>query len=486
MKKIVVRLVALCSLVLLVSCGGGGGDSTTTTISGNGINNAGQSPPVSLNPLPVQNDNNLLVRVDDGPKSFQLLPNANILYATVKVCHPVSGLCVDIDHVQVDTGSVGLRVLASKVKSLNLPPVEISSSAAFLASLNPQPPNNQVLNTWECFPFVIGGLWGANAKAVVGLGRQLTSPVAVQLIEDETDPAKAMQSPADCTAKADGNILSSAGALGSNGILGVGSTNLDCGATCQAGSYTTFVQYYGCLPGAIAIGKCDSAAKVDANVQVSNPISALVDPGQLPSNNRFNNGLVLVMPAVTNPGAATASGELIFGVDTIFSSSSALSSNTVPPAAKKVMLGADPINHLDSYLNITTQLVLGPTPQIFNGSYLDTGTNGMFFNDSSNSIPKCLNSTWYCPKTILNLNAVLSDGGSTSLNQVNLQFQVGNAEAIFSTSNTAFANASGAAPTGSTDFAWGMPFFYGKRVYMSIWDITSFSSPTPWYAWTAL
>jgi hypothetical protein len=62
---------------------------------------------------------------------------------------------------------------------------------------------------------------------------------------------------------------------------------------------------------------------------------------------------------------------------------------------------------------------------------------------------------------------------------------VGNAEALFSTSNTAFSDAAGAAPTGSTSFAWGMPFFYGKRVYMSIWDI---SGPTvaPWYAWTAL
>jgi hypothetical protein len=219
---------------------------------------------------------------------------------------------------------------------------------------------------------------------------------------------------------------------------------------------------------------------VDANLQVSNPISAFTD-------SRFNNGLVLVMPAVTNPGAATASGELIFGVDTIASGSSVLSNNTVPLAGKRVMLGVDPVNNLDSYLNITTQLLRSPSPQIFYGSYLDTGTNGLFFNDSSSvPIPKCNNSTWYCPASTLTLNAVLSDGGSTTLNQVNLQFQVGNAEALFSTSNTAFVDASGAAPVGSTDFAWGMPFFYGKRVYMSIWDITSFGNAAPWYAWTLL
>ena len=479
MYKMLWRLVALSWLALLVSCGGG--ESTTTTISGNGINSLGQSPAVST--LPLQTDNNLLVTVEDGPRGFQLAPNANILYATVTVCSPTdTSKCVNIDHVQVDTGSVGLRVLASAVKSLNLPPVEISSAADFITKQNLLPTDYPVVHTWECFPFVIGGLWGANAKAVVGLGRQTTGPIAVQLIEDETDPAKAMQSPPDCTAKADGKILSSAGALGSNGILGVGSTNLDCGSVCLDGSYAannTFVQYYGCLPGAIAIGKCDTSAKVDANLQVSNPISAFTD-------NRFNNGLVLVMPAVNDPGAATASGELIFGVDTVTSGSSKLSSNTVPSNTKKVMLGVDTSN-IDSYLNITTQLNRGSSPQIFPGSYLDTGTNGLFFNDNSNTpIPKCNNSTWYCPASMLTLNAVLSDGGSTLSNQVALQFQVGNAEALFSTSNTAFGDAAGAAPSSSTDFAWGMPFFYGKRVYMSIWDITSFSSPAPWYAWTGL
>ena len=490
MHKIVWRFGALFLVALLVSCGGGG-DSTTTTISGNGINSLGQSPAVSLNPKPVQTDNNLLVNVEDGPRGFLLLPNANILYATVTVCSPTdTSKCVSIDHVQVDTGSVGLRVLASKVKSLNLPPVEVSSRSDFITSLNLVPADNPVVHTWECFPFVIGGLWGANAKAVVGLGRQFTTPVAVHLIEDETDPTKAMQSPADCTSKADGHILSSAGALGSNGILGVGSTNIDCGFVCLDGSYatnSTFVQYYGCLPGAIAIGKCDTKAKVDANLQVSNPISALVDPGRLPADNRFNNGLVLVMPAVTNPGAASASGELIFGVDTIYGSST-LSNNTVPlnTNTKKVMLGVNPSN-IDAYLNITTQLSRGSNIQTYFGSYLDTGTNGIFFNDNSSApIPKCANSTWYCPTKTLTLNALLSDGGSTSLNVVDLQFQVGNAEGLFSTSNTAFGDAAGAAPGNNTDFAWGMPFFYGKRVYMSIWDITVSGSPAPWYAWTGL
>jgi hypothetical protein len=194
------------------------------------------------------------------------------------------------------------------------------------------------------------------------------------------------------------------------------------------------------------------------------------------------------MPAVTNPGAVSASGELIFGVNTV-SGSGTLSSNMVPVGAKKVMLGVDTAN-MDAYLNITTQLTRGGSVQTFNSSYLDTGTNGLFFTDNSPSpIARCAGSTWYCPTSVLTLDAVLSDGGSTTLNQVGVQFQVGNAEALFSTSNSAFGNAGGAAPTGSTAFAWGMPFFYGKRVYLSIWDLDppfGTSSVPPWYAWTAL
>jgi hypothetical protein len=436
------------------------------------LNNRGQSPAVSTNA--VQTENNLLLSVNDGPQTFQILPNANILYATVKVCHP-NGACVDIDHVQIDTGSVGLRVLASKVKSLNLQPVQISPNPV-------TSPTGPALNAYECYPFVIGGLWGANAYAVVGLGRQSTSLIPVQLIEDDANAA--LQAPANCKAAADNTILSSAGALGSNGILGIGSTNIDCGQTCIYGDYTgTFVQYYGCPPGAASTASCSTTAGVTVDLQMANPISAM-------TNRNYRGGLVMAMPAVTGLGAASANGELIFGVDTVDANAvlaaaavgTSLSNNTRPVNARQVLLGVDS-NNMDAYLNVTTRVTQGGTAQTFASSYLDTGTNGLFFTDPS--IPRCLNSSWYCPQTTLTLNAVLSDGGSTTLNAVDVPFQVGNAEALFSTSNTAFASMSGAAPTGSTAFAWGMPFFYGKRVYLSIWDITGVVV-APWYAWTAL
>jgi hypothetical protein len=449
------RLVALWAVLLLAGCGGGGGgDSTVTTVSGPGLSSLGLSAAVTT-PF-VATHNNLQVVVEDGPRGFTLAPSANILYATVTVCVPGGSPanpaeCQVIDHVQVDTGSVGLRVLASKVKSLNLPRVTLSASG-----------DPVTRNAWECFPFVIGGLWGANAGADVWMGQQVATRIPIQLIED--DPLAALQATPDCIQATDNNVLDSAGALGSNGILGIGSTTLDCGLNCEAGDYTgSFVQYYSCPQGATSGAAC-SAAAIPAALQVYNPVAAL--PAA------YNNGVVLKMPAVTDPGAATATGELIFGLDT-------LSNNSVPLGASKVFLGVDYVNRPDSYLNLTTQ---------FNGvtyfsSYLDTGTNGLFFTDTA--LTRCQGSTWYCPSATLNYSAQLSDGDNPLRTPVSVAFQIANAEALFSTNNTAFSGAAGAAPAGSSAFAWGMPFFYGKQVFLSIWQQAG-SLSGPWVAWAPI
>ena len=77
----------------LLSCGGGGGDL---------------SPPA---PTPTGN-NTVSVIVDQGPLPTTN-PAANTLYTTITVCAPGSSTnCQTIDHIEVDTGSYGLRILA--------------------------------------------------------------------------------------------------------------------------------------------------------------------------------------------------------------------------------------------------------------------------------------------------------------------------------------------------------------------------------------
>jgi hypothetical protein len=200
--------------------------------------------------------------------------------------------------------------------------------------------------------------------------------------------------------------------------------------------------------------------------------------------------VLLKMPAipVNNPGAQTAKGELVLGID----------GSNLPPTAQKVFLGVANTSS-DSYLSIKTQF----NGNTFTNSYLDTGTNGMFFHDVS--IPPCDNLTqasaltvlsyWYCPATTLkNLSASLSDGDVSANPPVVVTFQVANYARLSLTNNTAFSdlagavNSSGPSNTYVADtktFAWGMPFFYGKQVYMSIWQQPG-SLTGPWYAWTAL
>jgi hypothetical protein len=232
---------------------------------------------------------------------------------------------------------------------------------------------------------------------------------------------------------------------------------------------------------------------VQANQQVYNPVATFGQdyPAQ---KKRHNNGVVVVLPMVPFPGASTATGEVIFGIDTSDTDLDA-ANNMRPTTATQVRLGTEPAN--SSYLNITT--TYNETP--VTNSYLDTGTNGLFFSDNSSPlVTVCEGSTWYCPFGSLLKKADLCDGDNSNpplspsplcdasnplRNTVRVFFTLDNAEAMFSTANTAFAGLAGAPPIAGSAFAWGLPFFYGRRVFLSMWRQTSPVS-TPWYAWESL
>jgi hypothetical protein len=421
----------------------------------------------------VQKANNLQVVVDSGPTvtdgfSSSKLFQANILYATVTVCAlgarpagPQPEKCVVIDHVQVDTGSVGLRLLATaKVKQLGLLPIQLDANAT-AGSVAGQ--------AWEYFEFVIGGLWGPTAVADVGLGDQWVSAARVQLIQEDNAHAAIkvakICSPQPCT------TLDSVSSLGSNGILGIGNMPLDCGLTCLGPN----TMYYSCPVEATSATQCNSAS-VGESQQIDNPVFGLP--------NGKNNGVVLALPAVTGLGAGVVLGELIFGIN----SQDTQSDNYLDPAAKRIHLGTDWLNSSESYLNITT-LYDGKS---YSNSYLDTGTNGLFF-DSATVIARC-SPDWYCPKRLLSLPATLTDGDLLRRNQISVTFFVG--DALFTSGYYAFGDLAGPQPTSSavastpySSFSWGLPFFYGKRVFLSNWDLTSQDlqySSGPWYSWSPL
>src|SRR5205807_3342177 len=129
------------ALAVLVGCGGVGNGSSAGIVPPNGTNVAA-------------------VIVDAGPKGANGSPvgYVNGIFTTVTVCIPGTSTCQDIDHVLVDTGSSGLRLLANDGTaggelSLALPPQLDSAGNAIV----------------ECTQFLDGFTWGPIALADVRL-----------------------------------------------------------------------------------------------------------------------------------------------------------------------------------------------------------------------------------------------------------------------------------------------------------------------------
>ena len=86
---------------------------------------AAAAPPPPPPPPPVQvianpgPPNVEPITVDAGPAGLTGRV-VNIAYVTVRICRASTTQCQDVDHVQVDTGSSGLRILASALGSVVL------------------------------------------------------------------------------------------------------------------------------------------------------------------------------------------------------------------------------------------------------------------------------------------------------------------------------------------------------------------------------
>jgi hypothetical protein len=150
-----------------------------------------------------------------------------------------------------------------------------------------------------------------------------------------------------------------------------------------------------------------------------------------------------------------------------------------------------------AYLGITTVFngVSYPNPNSTTytgyGGYLDSGSNAIYFLDSpTTGITDCPTSYdyFYCPNSTETFTAV---NQATSGNKSQFQFNVSKTGTL--SGNTAFSDLAGpntANPTPSeeaadTFFDWGLPFFYGRNVYTSIWGMTqpSGAPAAPWWAY---
>ena len=408
---------------------------TVTATSTQDTSKAGTAS-VSVNPNMAGNNVAPLV-VDAGPDGAE----ANIAYTTVTVCVPGSSQCQTIDHVQVDTGSSGLRLLSS-VLTIPLPQNTASSG-------NPLA---------ECLIFLDGYVWGPVASADVTVGGEQANSVPVQvMIPASSSPAV----PSDCSDQTSGpNEGGSPSDLGSNGILGVGYFPQDCGPVCT----TQNSEYYDC-----GSAGCNPTS-VPLQQQVPNPVTMFATD---------NNGVLIQLPAVPNGGSPTVSGSLIFGIGT--QSNNGLGSANIYQVP----------DENSSFNNLGT-IVSTFSGQSYNLSFIDSGSNGLFFLDSSTTqIPTCTgfqgSSNWYCPNNSpANLTATnqgQDDSGNPSGNAEPVNFSVEDASSLFQTSNSAWSTLGGPYSGQPIEFDWGLPFFFGRNVFTAIQQMDTPAGLGPYVAY---
>ena len=382
----------LCGL--LVSCGG----------SGSGNNTASNGARVT--------DNVQAITVDAGPTGLF----ANMITTSVTICVPGTTTCQTIADVQVDTGSSGLRLLASAV---TLPLPTVSSPGGIFS---------------ECTAFADGFVWGPLVTADIRLAGEAAPSMSIQLIQDNgVGPAV----PAACSGQ--GTAENSLATLGANGILGVGVFLQDCGGFCAV---NTSPLYYTCS------GSGCTQSPIPVALQISNPVAFFAQD---------NNGVVLQLPAVPATGATAATGNLIFGIGT--QADNALDAVAIAVPDSGPTAGA--------FTAIYKGVTLG-------ASFIDSGSSQFFFDDSR--IPICPSSTpegdlssFYCPGSAtalstlpLNITLAGSNGAAVAIapNLANAQF-------LFAQPGAAALNVFNdlGGPAGSmlpNAFDLGVPFFSAR------------------------
>lgn len=391
----------LAALLSLAACGGGGGAS------------GGNS-----SPTPVQNTQSIVV--DGGPADIP-----NLAFTSVTICAPGSNTnCQTIDHVQVDTGSSGLRIIASVL------------SPGFALPQQTDGNGNPLV---ECAQFADGFSWGSVKIADIRIAGEEAKSVPIQLIGDSSFPAI----PSSCSSSGppENNVID----FGANGLLGVGVFAQDCGGGCAQSA----------IPGAYYICPTNACQPVQAAVdkQLQNPVALFAID---------NNGVIVELPAVDASGALTATGSIVFGI------------------------GTQADNGLGGATVLATDPNAGTIVTIYNGqryanSYLDAGSSEVFFGIEA--FPQCkgLDRGFYCPATTQTIAATLQGTAQTS---IAVNFAVANADALFATNPTfnAFGDLAGPAGDTSTTFAWGLSFFYGRKVYTAIEQRGTPAGTGPYFA----
>lgn len=367
---------------------------------------------------PSSPQNTLAVTVNGGPNGDYF----NGLFTSIVVCVSGTTNCQTIGGILVDTGSSGLRVLAS---------------ALTLTLSQKQTPNGSG-PLLECQQYLDGSFtWGPLKTADVKMAGEVASNIAVQVIGE----GEFSNVPRQCSNGGTANDTVST--LGANGILGVGNFREDCGPSCATGGGGNPGVYFACPSSGCVV---TSVASAD---QLQNPVWKFSGD---------NNGIAIQLPSVALGGASSVNGTMTFGIGT--QSNNGLGSATVQTT--------------DASGNFTTVF----NGRSYSGSFIDSGSNGLFFLDTATTnLTTCSDATdFYCPSRTQALSATNrgANGATTAIN-----FNIGNADQLNSRFN-AFQEIGGP-QTGLFD--WGLPFFFGRTVFVAIDGQAAPGGTAPYWAY---
>ncbi len=390
----------------------------------------GKSPTApGSNPVSTT-QNTLSLTIDAGPAAAT--GQINHAYVTVKVCAPGSQTqCASIDHVLLDTGSSGLRMVRS---------VLVSGGVTLAAETDAQ---GQAIE--ECMTFGGGQTWGPVALADVTLADESATKLPVQIMDDTNAGA-----PPPATCGASGTLINGVSGFGANGVLGVGVFAQDCGAAC-VNPATPLALYYGCT----TAGVC-AAENIALASQVTNPVAMF---------GADNNGIIVNLPNLQNAnGDMSVTGQVIFGIAT--------QADNALPAVGLAVLGADAKGDFTATYNGGTTVL---------PALIDSGTDSYSFDDPAMAV--CSSGAfvgYYCPTVAPRSVFAVNTGVGTNNATNRVDFAVADPNS-FVANATAFIDLAGGG--GSTRITWGMPFFYGRKVYIGIDQRVSGTFTGPFYAY---
>ena len=393
----------------------------TATIPANNVS--------ALSAVIVNVNNTATLAVDGGPTVNGVsIGYPNGAYATVIVCTPGTTTCQTIDHVLIDTGSVGFRVLSSALGSVALPGQNASDG-------NPLA---------ECYVTPAGYAWGPVALALVQVTGEIASSIPVQVIM----PSNFSAAPAACTSRTPGGALSTISTLKANGILGIGLWATDCGSACAPGGGRQNV-YFSCP----AAG-CGTIA-VATSQQVTNPVTAFPND---------NNGSIIAFPPVFSSGSPTATGTVTFGIGT--QSNNAVTGVTVYAVTTS---GSNPGSFVSTF---------NGTP--YPGSISSVANANYFLSSAITGYPSCPSSGFYCPSADQTVSVT---NGGTNGTSGTVTFIVGNGDSLVSSGNFALSNLADRGDGRTSGFLFGIPFFYGRVVYTAINGANTPGGAGPYFAY---